>query len=380
MRVDYSKSSGPWIFDKDTRTRFLDLRSNYSSLPFGWNCEYLTPSIPSSYLSQRVPLYLYDIDEVDDLVSHILHINPLFSTALFLETGSLSVEAAIKLSFLDSRSQHSTSSPALVSLSNSFHGINGITSLLTDSPITAPNRIPLISANTNTYGPYTHYRLACDSLSTTLPDLVQHDHITIVLEPIQCTGGDILFNPSFLFALIEDLVKHDIPYTLIYDEIQSGSYANTTLWSYDRLQLPVPDYLVFGKRSQIYGVLSRREISPQDAKSCHTTFNGSLTDIVRSKLFFEACISLSVPSLNTNLESSFLSLQDILPQFKLSAYGVLWSITCHNQAQRDQLYNHLFSSSILTNPTVSNVLRLRPPSTLNSSDFNYFADILRTFS
>jgi L-lysine 6-transaminase len=73
---------------------------------------------------------------------------------------------------------------------------------------------------------------------------------------------------------------------LIFDEVQTGLGATGTMWAFEQLGA-VPDLLVFGKKTQVCGIMSTARIDSAEKNVFHlssrinSTWGGSLVDMVR---------------------------------------------------------------------------------------------------
>ena len=79
-----------------------------------------------------------------------------------------------------------------------------------------------------------------------------------MVEPIQCTNGDLYFTDNFFSGLEDIASEHDIP--LIFDEIQTGFCSTGKVWYYQNLPI-IPDILIFGKKTQLSGIMVNKKFS-----------------------------------------------------------------------------------------------------------------------
>ena len=70
----------------------------------------------------------------------------------------------------------------------------------------------------------------------------------ILIEPMQCEGGDRTFRPEFLQALRD--FAHESECLLIFDEVQTGFFGSGKPW-YWQHSGATPDLVAFGKKSQV---------------------------------------------------------------------------------------------------------------------------------
>jgi L-lysine 6-transaminase len=111
------------------------------------------------------------------------------------------------------------------------------------------------------------------------------DIAAIIIEPIQGEGGDNHFRPEFLQQLRHLCDENSV--LLIYDEVQSGMGITGRNWCCEHSGV-LPDLLVFGKKSQVCGVMAGPRLD-EVKDNCFrlpsrisSTWGGNFTDYVRS--------------------------------------------------------------------------------------------------
>ena len=122
ITIDFEKSKGSYLYDKNTEQSFLDLFSMFSSLPLGYNHsifnnEYDKKMKQITHL--RMSNNLFYSDELKSFKERFLEIS-FHNNLHFCSTGALAVEAAIKCGYEYKKNTESV----VYSLKNSFHGIN----------------------------------------------------------------------------------------------------------------------------------------------------------------------------------------------------------------------------------------------------------------
>ena len=117
-----------------------------------------------------------------------------------------------------------------------------------------------------------------------------HEVACVVVEPIQCEGGDRHLRPRFLQGLQDPAHRHDALFVL--DEVQTGCGATGRAWAYQALDL-APDLVAFGKKTQVCGVMGGRKVLeiPDNAfrsvSRISSTWGGNLVDMVRATRILE---------------------------------------------------------------------------------------------
>ena len=239
--IDFKKSHGSYVFDKKTNHTFLDLFSMFSSLPLGYNHQVFDDSFDNKikYISHlRMSNNLFSSQELIDFESRFQEIS-FHKNLHFCSTGALAVETALKCAF-----EYIKNPEAIVlGVKNSFHGINSW-GFMTDSDIfSVKNRVINYPKN--------NWRLhTLDELINCLEGVTENIS-SVIIEPIQCTAGDVYLNIDKLKKIQNLCNKNNICF--IVDEIQTGFGVTGEMW-YSRKAELNPDIVIFGKKSQICGV------------------------------------------------------------------------------------------------------------------------------
>jgi len=111
------------------------------------------------------------------------------------------------------------------------------------------------------------------------------DVAVLIIEPIQCEGGDNFFRKEFLQELRTITLENDI--MLMFDEVQTGFGITGKFWASDHYVKP--DIIAFGKKSQQCGIMVSERVDEIE-ENCfnvsgriNSTWGGNLVDMVRSK-------------------------------------------------------------------------------------------------
>jgi len=142
-------------------------------------------------------------------------------------------------------------------------------------------------------------RLQKDALNTLRNILKSHadDIAAIIIEPIQCEGGDRHLPVEFFNNLRELADENDV--LLIYDEVQTGCGSTGKMWAHEHFGPDArPDLLAFCKKVQVGGVMANYERmsripenvfgNEEHCKSrLNSTWGGNAVDMFRCKVFLE---------------------------------------------------------------------------------------------
>lgn len=371
IHIDPSKSFESYVYDRNTKTYFLDFFNNYSSQPLGWN----HPIFSSDefredilrVVNQKLSLNEYITDEGEDFLRLFEKQFPNKNwKAHFCCTGSLAVEAAIKTS-LDYKK---TKRPKIISLNGSFHGIYGYSSFMSDSSrvselnITSPNFYRFPSPNLlDGIKKLEDYECNLKILLNAFPN----DIVALLIEPIQCTSGDKYFSKEFFKISREFCDENDI--ILIFDEIQTGFGGTGKFW-YNEYLNSKPDIIIFGKKAQVSGILVdeyHQEIFNHPEK-LEVTFDGDLIDMIRCKYILKAYKDYNILD-NVILKGQLLfdELNDMDEIEYVRHAGLLLAFDI-NKNKRDKLFNQSIKNKMLVLKGGLEAIRLRPNLTLTTDE------------
>jgi len=366
ITIDFQKSHGSYLYDKKTNQYFLDVFSMFSSLPIGYNHE------------------IFD-DEFDNRIRHISHLkmcNNLFnSTELdsfcnyfseitaqphfhFASTGALAVESALKCAFEYKKNNNSL----VVGTTNSFHGINSW-GFITDKNISSvKNRV--INYPRNNWK-----NINIEKIVNFINDNSKNI-VACIIEPIQCTAGDIYLDVKLLKEIESVCKEKDI--CLIVDEVQTGMGVTGDYWYSDKINIE-PDILVFGKKSQISGIAVNQKYSEailSPYRKLEVTFDGDLIDACRGEYVLRAIKKFSLLE-NVNKNSKILrnELGDKFLNYR--SEGHLIAFDLKNSQKRDLFVTKAYENNLLVNPTSDRSIRLRPNLAFSDNELDDFIDRIK---
>jgi L-lysine 6-transaminase len=352
INIDFKKSKGSYVFDKRTNKPFLDLFSMFSSLPLGYNHSVFDASFDQKikHISHlRMSNNLFHSDELKSFEKKFLSIS-FHQNLHFCSTGALAVEAALKCGYEYKKDPSSI----VLGVKNSFHGINSW-GFVTDSEISSvKNRV--INYPKNNWELY--------SLDALIEKLEKLENITknissVIVEPIQCTAGDIYLDNGKLKRVQELCNKNDICF--IIDEIQTGFGVVGEMWYSRKIGLN-PDIIIFGKKSQICGIMTNDKYSEaiySQYRKLEVTFDGELIDAIRSEYILNAIEKNSLLE-NVKDKSKILrnELSELFENYRSSGHLIAFDFP--NKQQRDSFVSNAYSNKLLVNPTAEKTIRMRP--------------------
>lgn len=296
--VDFERSQGTHMVDAITGQSYLDLASQFASMPLGWNHHKLNERCAN--IAKYVPHKIANSDfysaPLAEFVRTFAGIAPQFQHFFFVEGGTLGVENALKAAF-DWKlkkcgvGESYANSLDVIHLEQAFHGRSGYTLSLTN---TVPNKTALFPKFhwSRIKNPKIHFplvesevaRVEETSLRQAEEALKTNRVAAIILETIQGEGGDNHFSPDYFAALRELADKYDA--MLILDEVQAGVGLTGKMWAFEHFGI-IPDMIAFGKKTQVCGFASTTRIDEvsdnvfQQSSRINSTWGGNIIDMMR---------------------------------------------------------------------------------------------------
>ena len=360
----FVKGEGVWLMD-DAGRRYLDMGGGIAVNALG----HANPKLVAALTEQAGALWhtsnLYKIPHQERL-AEILVENTFADTVFFTNSGTESVECALKMA----RKYHSENSAPertrIIAFEGSFHG----RSL---GAISAAGGEKL----TNGFGPllpgFDHLPFGDhDALTAAITD----ETAAIIIEPIQGEGGIRPVPPQCMKGLRELCDAHGI--LLILDEIQCGVGRTGALFDHENSGI-TPDIMAVAKG--IGGgfplgacLATERAASGMVAGSHGSTYGGNplgcavgcaVMEEVLSDGFLDHVRSVS-GHLRQRLEELVASHPDVFEAVR--GEGLMLGLKC--KATNIDVVNAGYDADVLTVPAGDNVVRLLPPLNITVEEVN----------
>ena len=312
--LDLQASHGVWLVDARTRIEYLDLFSFVASSPLGMNPPQLASDdafmrrLATCAINKPANPDIYTVEYARFVATFARVLgDPALPYLFFIDGGALAVENALKAAFDWKARRQLVRGRAprkdlqVLHLDRAFHGRSGYTLALTSTkavqteffPTFAWPRIPIPAARfpleANLEANRTAERSALDAARAAF-DAADDGIACFIAETIQGEGGDNHMRSEFLHAMQQLCRDHDALFVL--DEVQVGCGATGEAWAYQHFDLE-PDLVVFGKKTQVCGVMGGRRLQEvPDNVFCvssriSSTWGGNLTDMVRATRILE---------------------------------------------------------------------------------------------
>ncbi len=405
---DIAGSHGQYLKDAATGREYLDFFTFFASRPVAFGHPKLQDPAYLARLTEAAGVKpsncdTYSVPYAEFVETFRRHVMPEGMKHLFFVSGgSLAVENALKAAFdwkvqknlsrgLGERGHH------VVHFEQAFHGRSGYTLSLTNT--TDPRKTqyypkfdwPRIPAPAERF-PETPQNLAdveeaessaLQALDEVYERLGEAEIAAIIVEPVQCEGGDRHLRSQFLARLRE--VADDREALLIFDEVQTGMGSSGTWWISEQLGVQ-PDLTAFAKRAQTGGVMAGPRLDEVDSvfrvsSRISSTFSGNLVDFVRAQRYVEIVLEDKLLG-NAKAEGAFLrqGLEALVRRFPWvdnpRGRGLLLAFDLPNRAVRDELLHETQEEGLLVLGCGERSLRLRPALDVSRADSERALEIL----
>jgi L-lysine 6-transaminase len=311
---------------------------------------------------------------------------PKLPRYFFIDGGALAVENALKAA-MDWKVRKNLAAgngergTEIIHFTNAFHGRSGYTMSLTN---TDPRKTEL-------FAKFPWPRIASPSIDFSLSEKQRNANViekekhaeaeirrliaergtdiaAIIIEPVQGEGGDNHFRGEWLKTLRRICDQSDI--LLIFDEVQCGMGMTGKTWCCQYFDV-LPDLLVFGKKSQVCGVMAGPRLDQVHdnvfrlPSRINSTWGGNFCDYVRSTHFLRI---IEKERLVENARKKGVRL--LLELQKLAAKhpvltavrgrGLMLAFDLPDREMRDQFWTGAYELGLLVLRSGERAIRLRP--------------------
>lgn len=350
IKIDLKKSKGPYLYDSNTESFFLDLMSQYSSLPLGYNDEIFNTSFENeilSYCKVKNCNCEYTTEIKEEFEQKFLELCGLgkYDFVHFSSTGGIAVELAIKAAIDISGKKEGK----VVYFDKSFHGIIGYANFITD-------RVGSTKSRLDGFINYEKW-IKVSNINDLEKILSEDKSISCVLvEPIKCTQGDLYYSENYLKKIYEISKFYNV--LTITDEVQTGFGSTGKIWYTGTLS----DIIVFGKKSQVSGFLTTQNYGNKlnPSRFC-VTWDSDVLDMIRGKYIIKKIQDYNLLTSVEELGSYFLSeLKKIDGILNVRGQGFILAFDLETKEKRDTFFKNCLINKFLVNLTGEYSIRLRP--------------------
>jgi L-lysine 6-transaminase len=403
--IDLEHSHGSVIVDALDGKEYLDCYGFFATQPLGHNHPKLADagfrrSLMTAALANPANSDVYS-PEFAAFVKTFrdLAVPHAFRYLFFIAGGAMAVENAMKAAF-DWKAQKNQdrgvegSADKILHFRDAFHGRSGYTLSVTNTDPTKTARFPkfrwprisnpAIDFPLDTASVEAREQQAYEEIEEAFSQ-DPHGIAAILIEPVQCEGGDKHFRPHFLQRLREFADEYEA--LLLFDEVQTGLGATGKMWAFQHFNV-TPDIVAFGKKTQVCGIMSTRRIDEVEGNVFHvssrinSTWGGNLVDMVRCARFLQIIHEDRLEENAARVGKAFLEgllqLQSEFPTItNARGIGLLLAFDMPDTASRNQLRQRCWDLGLATLQCGPRSLRFRPPLIFTEQDVERALGLLR---
>jgi acetylornithine/N-succinyldiaminopimelate aminotransferase len=354
---------GSWLFD-DEGNRYLDFIAGIATNTLGHGHPALVKAIQEQAENLTHCSNLYEIPiqaEVAELLAEATDFDKVF----FCNSGTESVEAAIKLARKYARERYGPKKYEILTFLKSFHGrtYGGLSA--TAQPTLQQGFGPLLHGFV--HAPFGNLEAA--------KKLVGEQTAAILVEPIQGEGGVNVPPEGFLQGLRELCDQHGA--LLIFDEVQTGVGRTGHLYAYQGVCV-VPDVLTsakgLGGGVPVGAMMTKEEYAALKPGNHGSTFGGNplamaavkaVLGVVNDRDFLE-----EVRFKGAILKNALEALAACVPGAEVRGEGLLLGLDLGPELA-PRVFEHCLERGVLVNLVGGSTVRLAPPLTVSRTEIRY---------
>ncbi len=406
--IDLDKSHGSWMHDAVANRKILDFYSYFASLPIGHNHPKLKEdqdflaALTKAAIANPANSDIYCSEYAAFVQTFAQRATPTgFEHLFFVAGGALAVENALKAAFdwkvrKNQVSRNHLKGSQIIHFKEAFHGRSGYTLSLTNTDRVKTQYFPIFPwpriTNPKLRFPITdEVIIETEKLEAQAVDEIHRaleqnrdDIAAIIIEPIQGEGGDNHFRAEF-FQKLRNLADEN-ELLLIFDEVQTGMGLTGKMWAYEHFGVQ-PDILVFGKKTQVCGIMATKRINEAEGNVFKTpgrinsTWGGNLTDMVRATKYLEIISEENLVSNAAQMGDTLLTgLQELADRHDIISNvrgrGLFCAFSLPEPKVRDQLRQLCWDKGLATLASWPNSIRFRPCLNVSKSEIGQALDIL----
>jgi acetylornithine/N-succinyldiaminopimelate aminotransferase len=361
---------GSWLFD-DEGTRYLDFIAGIATNSLGHGHPALVRAIQEQAEELIHCSNLYEIPIQAD-VAELLTEATDFDKVFFCNSGTESVEAAIKLARKYASENYGPGKYEILTFSKSFHGrtYGGLSA--TAQPALKEGFGPMLVGFV--HAPFGDLEAA--------RELAGPQTAAILVEPIQGEGGVNVPPEGFLQGLRE--LCDEVGALLIFDEVQTGAGRTGHLYAYQGIGV-VPDVLTsakgLGGGFPVGAMMAKEEHLALKPGNHGSTFGGNplamaaikaVLGVVNTPEFLE-----EVRFKGTILKNALEVIANSIPGAEVRGEGLLLGLDLGDPELAKAVFEYCLKERVLVNLS-GGTIRIAPPLTVSRTEVRAALDTFRS--
>ena len=303
LPVVFLKGKMQYLWDVENK-KYIDFIAGYGCLNVGHSNKFIVKAVKKQVekLIQPSNVY-YNLPQVE-LAEKLCKLTGFGSKVFFANSGSESIEGAIKLARKYSTDKYGDKRYDVISFERSFHGRTMGALSATAQPKKQKKFKPLLEG----------FKYAEFNNTNSVNKLIDENTCAILLEPVQGEGGVYPAGKKFMQDLKEICLKKDI--LLILDEVQTGFGRTGKMFAYQNYNI-LPDILVLAKSlgggMPIGAIIANDIISKSFTPGTHgSTFGGNAASCAAGLAVIDYILNNELSKRSEELGKYFLTRLDKL--------------------------------------------------------------------
>jgi acetylornithine/N-succinyldiaminopimelate aminotransferase len=361
---------GSWLFD-DEGNRYLDFIAGIATNSLGHGHPALVKAIQEQAEKLIHCSNLYEIPIQAEVAERLIEATD-FDRVFFCNSGTESVEAAIKLVRKYASENFGPGRYEILTFSRSFHGrtYGGLSA--TAQPALQEGFGPMLHGFV--YAPFGNLEAA--------KKLVGPQTAAILVEPIQGEGGVNVAPEGFLQGLRR--LCDEVGALLIFDEVQTGAGRTGRLYAYQGARV-VPDVLTsakgLGGGVPVGAMMAKEEYAALGPGNHGSTFGGNPLAMAAAKVVLSV---VNTPEFleevrfkGTVLKNALEKLAARVSGAEVRGEGLLLGLDLGPELA-PRVFEYCHGKGVLVNLVGGTTLRLAPPLTVSRTEVRYALDTFRS--
>jgi acetylornithine/N-succinyldiaminopimelate aminotransferase len=369
LNIAPTSGQGSWLFD-DEGNRYLDFIAGIATNSLGHGHPELVKAVQEQAEKLIHCSNLYE-SPIQAEVAQLLTEATDFDRVFFCNSGTESVEAAIKLARKYAHEKYGPQKHEILTFSKSFHGrtYGGLSA--TAQPALREGFGPMLDGFA--HAPFGDLETA--------RAMVGPQTAAILVEPIQGEGGVNVPPEGFLEGLRELCDEHEA--LLIFDEVQTGAGRTGLLYAYQGVGA-IPDVLTsakgLGGGVPVGAMLAKEQYAALGPGNHGSTFGGNplamaavkaVLGVVNDPDFLE-----EVRFKGAILKNALEKLAARVPGAEVRGEGLLIALDLGPELA-PRVFEHCLSEGLLVNLVGGTTIRLAPPLTVSRTEVRAALDTFR---
>lgn len=356
LPVVFVKAKMQYLWDAEG-SKYLDFIAGYGCLNVGHSNKFVVNALKQQIGKIIQPSNIYFNQSQVKLAKKLCEITEFGEKVFFANSGTESIEGAIKLARKYSADKYNSFRYEIISFEKSFHGRTLGALAATAQPEKQKLFEPLLAG----------FKYAVLNDISSVSKLINENTCAILLEPVQGEGGVYPADKKFMEWLRNICNEKNI--LLILDEIQTGFGRTGKMFAYKNYNI-YPDILVVAKSlgggMPIGAIISTEKISDSFGPGTHgSTFGGNAAACVAGLAVIDYLIENNLPGKSMKLGQYFLKkLMQIKKKYavvkEIRGVGLMIGME-FNKPVAEKLVKGALYDKIVINKVSSSTLRFLPP-------------------